>query len=173
MGLWRRVSEQQGSLTNRESSKFQQRRRKGSCGKKHHKKPPSKSPNYLHHYNVYNTLPPIKSPQFHKQEYLCPGAEIGLCLKHTSCIFVNQKLFFEGLPFVHYKERFDHDIALAKNTLKKAFRLPSQNLILFGLYLQHRTFALKEHSLPFAAKKHYASIKNSGFFSPLLAVLKE
>ena len=114
LGLWRRVSEQQGSLTNRESSKFQQRRRKGSCGKKHHKKPPSKSPNYLHHYNVYNTLPPIKSPQFHKQEYLCPGAEIGLCLKHTSCIFVNQKLFFEGLPFVHYKERFDHDIALAK-----------------------------------------------------------
>ena len=96
--------------------------------------------------------PPIKSPQFHKQEYLCPGAEIGLCLKHTSCIFVNQKLFFEGLPFVHYTERFDHDIALAKNTLKKAFRLPSQNLILFGLYLQHRTFALKEHSLPFAAK---------------------
>ena len=116
LGLWRRVSEQQGSLTNRESSKFQQRRRKGSCGKKHHKKPPSKSPNYLHHYNVYNTLPPIKSPQFHKQEYLCPGAEIGLCLKPTSCIFCKSKtFFFEGLPFVHYKERFDHDIALAKN----------------------------------------------------------
>merc|ERR1719495_2958581 len=99
LGLWRRVSEQQGSLTSRESSKFQQRRRKGSCGKKHHQKPPSKSPNHLHHYNVYNTLPPIKSPQFHKQEYLCPGAEIGLCLKHTSCIFVNQKLFFlKGCP---------------------------------------------------------------------------
>ena len=85
----------------------------------------------------------------------------------------SKTFFFEGLPFVHYTERFDHDIALAKNTLKKAFRLPSQNLILFGLYLQHRTFALKEHSLPFAAKKTLCVNKNSGFFSPLLAVLKE
>jgi len=67
--------------------------------------------------------------------------------------FCKSKTFFflKGYPsFI--TQRFDHDIALAKNLLKKAFRLPSQNLILFGLYLQHRTFALKEHSLPFAAK---------------------
>merc|ERR1719495_458054 len=124
LGLWRRVSEQQGSLTSRESSKFQQRRRKGSCGKNIIQKPPSKSPNHLHHYNVYNTLPPPLSPLNSQTGIFMPWRRNRPLLKTHFMHFCKSNFFFEGLPFVHYTERFDHDIALAKNTLKKAFRLP-------------------------------------------------
>merc|ERR1719495_228021 len=69
LGLWRRVSEQQGSLTSRESSKFQLRRRRESCGKNiiknHHPKVQT-----ISIITTFTTPSPIKSPQFHKQEYL-------------------------------------------------------------------------------------------------------